>query len=104
MIMISEAFVTWLKGRKPSYELFKEFYAHIIRKVMNDEITITGSTSKILRMKYSKEKGLTKIDKMIEEYWKIMRKDGSYREAFWYIYVTPEQRRQKDNVNGVGYV
>jgi len=103
VMMASEVFMIWLKGRRPSYELYVQFHDEMRTKYMNDEITLAGTTAYNLRKHQAREKGLLKLDNLMEQYLKRMMREGKSPIVFWNIYVTPEQQRKK-LPRGVSYV
>jgi len=85
-VTITELYKDYLKGRKPTFENFQEFYKGIVDKVMKDELVGEGTTSVTLRKRQAKEKGLLSLDNKIESYFKEMIKQKkiiSY--PFWVL-------------------
>jgi len=94
MKLIGEVYTEWLNGKQTTYALFLQFSEEIHKRALNDEVTLVGSTCKTLRLQYSREKGLTKIHKIIKSYWKTMHETGNFYRlggVWWYIYSTPYQ-------------
>jgi len=95
-VTVTELYRDYLKGQKPTFENFQEFYKEIVEKIMKDELVGEGTTSVTLRKRQAKEKGLLSLDNKIESYFKEMikqRKIVSYPMWVFRFVKNPQSKR-----------